>query len=94
MKNVGIILYIQAKMDEQILHAKAVFLLLPWLVPLYSVLSCVLKINSDISKERGMIMKGHIKKPLSEAIAHSSQLSLPLHQKDTFNIWTFHVTLG
>lgn len=72
------------------------FPLLLWLVPLYAVLSCVLKINSDISKERVMIMKGHIKKKkkLSEAIAHSSQLPLPLHQKDTFNIWTFHVTLG
>lgn len=30
----------------------------------------------------------------SEAIAHSSHLPFPLHQKDTFNIWTFNVTLG
>lgn len=38
------------------------FPLLGWLLPLYAVLSRVLKISSDISKERGMIMKGHIKK--------------------------------
>lgn len=38
-------------------------------------------------------MKGHIKKR-SQAIAYSSQLPMPRHQKDTFNIWTFHVTLG
>lgn len=47
-------------------------------------------------RERGEIMKGQIKKKkiLCEVIAHSSQLPMPLHQKDTFNIWTFYVTLG